>query len=312
MLVVVLPFGNKDFYGHNSETMGVMLLPFCFYFLINYLEKKKLKYLFFYVISFGLGGSLKINVLVPFILFNLLFIFFYIPGNFFNKKKFKLFMLSLLSLMFFLAIYKFFIGVWIWENSDVRNFGRNYGEPPEMSVFLSLNLSEYWKNPIIWKNSLYYGDNLTFWTQIFADFFSDGTGVASNYMGLNISESYLSFKIRSGLVFTALFIAYMTFGHLKILKKKTIRINNFLSFNFLFSISFFLFIPVAICYSFFVFHKWGGSWDLRYSSMYVFPLVYLMINFFINTSHYLFKKINFFLCFLLILFSIFQRLIILV
>ena len=312
MLVVVLPFGNKDFYGHNSETMGVMLLPFCFYFLINYLEKKKIKYLFFYVISFGLGSSLKMNVLVPFVLINLLFIFFYIRGNFFNSEKFKLLILSLSSLIFFLIIYKFLIGIWIWENSDFRNLARNYGEPPEISVFLSLKLIEYWENPIIWKNSLYFGNNLTFWTQIFADFFSDGTGGGPNYQGLNISDNYLSFKIRSGLIFTVLFFVYMVYGYLKILKRKTININNILSFNFLFAMSFFLFIPVAISYSFFVFHKWGGSWDLRYSVMYVFPFVYLMINFFINASHYLFKKINFLLCFLLILFSIFQRLIILV
>ena len=120
LIVVVFPFGNKAFYDHASETFAIAFLPWCIYFLIIFFNKFKLKYFFYYFIIFGLASTVKMNTLIPFVIFTFIFIFFYFKKLKFSEK-FKIAIYSFLSMVIFLTLSKLLIGNWLWENSDIRN-----------------------------------------------------------------------------------------------------------------------------------------------------------------------------------------------
>lgn len=292
LLIVTLPFGNKSFYDHASETFGIMLLCWSIFFLISYVKKKKLKHLIIYLILFGLGSSLKINILIPFFIFNFIFLFFY-----FKNFKIKLFILSFLSILIFLFLSKILIGNWLWENPDIRNFSRNYGEPPDISVFLTFKFLNF-----LGEDLRYPSQSFSYWNTLLYDFFSDYFGSSFLKEGLNIQESYINLKIFLGILMTIVFFIYYFYIVLNSLLN-----SNFFQFSNIFNLSFFLIFILSISYSYFVYHKMGGSWNLRYYGIFIFPLVYSLINHFNFIKNKFIIRFNYFFIFSIILFSIFQR-----
>ncbi len=182
LLVVVLPFGNKAFYDHASETFGIALLPWCIYFLIVFINKEKIKYLFFYLLFLGLGSTVKMNILVPFVIFVFIFVLFYF-NNIQLNHKIKIIAYSLLSIFLFLLISKIVIGNWLWENSDIRNFARGYGEPPNISLFLTFTPLNFIKNDITYPTQYF-----SYWNSIYYDFFSDYFQWAFLQIGLELPK----------------------------------------------------------------------------------------------------------------------------
>lgn len=292
LLVVTLPFGNKSFYEHASETFGIMLLCWSMFFLISFVKKNKTKHLAFYLILFGLGSSLKMNILIPFFIFNFIFLFFY-----FNELKVKLFVFSIISVLLFLLLSKILIGNWLWENTDIRNFSRNYGEPPDIAVFFSFKFFNFFNEDL-----RYPSQSFSYWNTLFYDFFSDYFGSSFLKEGLGIQESYINLKIFSGILMTIVFFFYYFYIVLNSLLKL-----NFFQFSNIFNLSFLLMFVLSISYSYFVYHKMGGSWNLRYYGIFIFPLVYTIINHFKLIKNKSLFRFNYFFIFSLILFSIFQR-----
>ena len=298
LIVVVLPFGNKAFYDHASETFGIAILPWCIFFLINFVNKNKIKYLFFYLIAVGLGSTVKINVLIPFLIFVLIFVLFYFK-DLKNKKKLKIIFYFLLSIFLFLLISKLMIGNWLWENSDIRNFSRGYGEPPDISVFLNLNLLGFINDDIIFPSQFF-----SYWNSIYYDFFSDYFQWAFLHKGLGLSDDYVNFKLKTGAIVTIIFFCYFFF---------------FIIFNFfknkkdyfcnIFNLSFFNIFILSISYSYFVFHPLGGSWNLRYYGIFIYPVAYILVNSLYLYKNKIFIELHKVYIYLLVIFSIYQRIV---
>lgn len=303
-LLITIPFANKDFYEHSSETMGIMLVSWCLYCLINYFKKKQKKYLLIYLILFGIGTSLKLNITIPFVIFCFTYIIFSHQDDDQTNLKFKLIFLSILILILFMFVYYFFIDNWIWKNSDFRNSSRNYGEPPDIAVFLNFNIND------IWQKGFYPNLKDSFWNIVLADFFGDYFNSAYLPRGLDYSTQYVLFKIRLGLIFSIIFFIFVFFSSLMIIFKSILNYKKVLSFELLFSLSFYLFIFQSICYSYIVYHKLGGSWDLRYSGIYALPLCYLLLKSMVFFKSSIYKKIYEYFIASIIIFSIIQRIIV--
>ena len=269
-----------------------MILPWCLYFLILYLKKKNNLYFFLYLIFFGLGSSLKMNILVPYLIFNFIFLFFY-----FDNIQIKIFIFSLISISLFLFLSKLFIGNWLWENPDIRNFTRNYGEPPNISVFTNFNLLNLFED-----NLKYPSQSFSYWNTLYYDFFSDYFGTSFMKEGLNINNNIINFKILAGIFATTVFFVYYIY-----LLINLFLFSKFFSFNSVFILSFFFFFVLSISYSYFVYHKMGGSWNLRYYGIFIYPLVYSFVNQFNLSKNITKLNLNYFLIILIVFFSIFQR-----
>jgi len=302
-LLISIPFANKDFYEHSSETMGIMLITWCLYYLINYFRKGKKKYLLLYILFLGVGATLKMNVTIPFLIFCFTCIFFNDQKDYKNNRRNKIICLSILSLIIFILLYYFFIDNWIWENSDFRNSSRNYGEPPDLNVFLTFNFLE------IWNQGVYPNLKNSFWNTVLADFFGDYFNSAYLPNGNNYSSDYILFKIRLGLIFSILFFIFLILSVSMIIIKSSLKLNKIMNFRIIFSLLFYLFLFQSICYSYVVYHKLGGSWDIRYSGIYALPLCYSLIQIMIYFKSTNYKYIINYFFISIILFSIFQRII---
>ncbi len=297
LLVVVLPFGNKAFYDHASETFGIALLPWCIYFLIVFINKEKIKYLFFYLLFLGLGSTVKMNILVPFVIFVFIFVLFYF-NNIQLNHKIKIIAYSLLSIFLFLLISKIVIGNWLWENSDIRNFARGYGEPPNISLFLTFTPLNFIKNDITYPTQYF-----SYWNSIYYDFFSDYFQWAFLQIGLELPKEYVNFKLKLGATVTIVFFIYFfSLIIINFLKNKKNYFTNF------FNLSFFCFFVLSIAYSYFVFHPLGGSWNLRYYGIFIYPLAFVIINNLCLLKKDVLFKLNQSFIYFIIIFSIFQRL----
>lgn len=303
-LLITIPFANKDFYEHASETMGIMLITWCLYCLINYFDKKEKKYLLIYLLLFGIGTSLKLNITIPFAIFCFTYIIFNDQNDNQLKLKFKLIFLSILILLLFILIYYFFIDNWIWKNPDFRNSSRNYGEPPDIGVFFNFNIKD------IWESGVYPNLKDSFWNTILADFFSDYFNSSYLPRGLDYSIQYVLFKIKLGLIFSLIFFTFVFFSSIMMIFKSASTYKKFFSFELVFSLSFYLFIFQSICYSYIVYHKLGGSWDLRYSGIYALPLCYLLLKSMVFFKSSIYKKIYEYFIASIIIFSIIQRIIV--
>ena len=188
------------------------------------------------------------------------------------------------------------IGNWLWENTDIRNFSRNYGEPPDISIFLTFELLNFFNEDL-----RYPSQSFSYWNTLLYDFFSDYFGSSFLKQGLEIQATYINFKIFTGILVTIFFFIYYFY----IILNSLIKLN-FFQFCNIFNLSFFLIFVLSISYSYFVYHKMGGSWNLRYYGIFIFPLVYTIINHFNLIKNKIIIRFNYFFIFFLILFSIFQ------
>jgi hypothetical protein len=122
--------------------------------------------------------------------------------------------------------------------------------------------------------------------------------------------NYITFKFKVGIIATIIFIFYYLFNLLFFLSNsfKTFTLkDNILYFKIFFVLSFFLIYPETVAYTYAVYSKTGGNWDLRYWSIYAFPMIFLIIYNLELFKSFTFQKINTFIIYLILFMSIFQR-----
>lgn len=276
-LFLLFPFFTKHLYQPCVEVLVLSSFPWIFYYLLKIKDNKNDMTLSYLKLSFifGVAASSKISVLIPLIIFLIIFLFNYKFENFFNKKFWYSLLLPFIFLLIFLFISKLIIGNWIWYNTDSGNEVRGYGGTPPWSTFYVFDFFEAWKSNLRQpdpKNSM-----LNFWI---IDFFADQAQMSFAKPELNHPENYIIFKFRVGIITTSMFFVYYfinLFFFLKYEFKSFNYKNNFFYFRVFFVFSFFLIIPETIAYTFAVYSKGGGNFDLRYWTLYAFPLIYLII-----------------------------------
>ena len=307
-LFLLFPFFTKHLYQPCVEVLVLSSFPWIFYYLLK-IKKKNKKILLNYLklsLIFGLAASSKISVLVPLFIFLFIFLFNYDLKNFFVTKKFWLsILLPTISVFIFLLISKLIIGNWIWDNTDAGNAVRGYGGIPPWNIFYNFDFFEAWKADLRQadpKNSM-----LNFWI---IDFFADQSQMSFAKPELNHPENYIIFKFRLGILITSVFFLYYLsnlFFFFKYELNKFNYKNNFFYFRLFFVLSFFLIVPETIAYTFAVYSKGGGNFDLRYWTLYCFPLTYLIILNLGRIENFKLKKYNVYFLYIILFLSFFQR-----
>ena len=188
-LFLLFPFATKHLYQPCVEVLVVACLPWIFYYYIKISNQKKniSKNLIKLSLIFGLAASSKISLMIPLIIFLLIFSFS-IKG--FLKSKFFLSSISvpIISLIFFLILSKILIGNWLWVNSDSQNYSRGFGGIPDLKIFFNFDISQAWKADLRQediKDSMW-----NFWV---IDFFADQSQAAFLRPHLNNPNNYIVF-----------------------------------------------------------------------------------------------------------------------
>lgn len=306
-LFLLFPFFTKHLYQPCVEVLALSSFPWIFYYLLKIKNKTDNIFNYFKLsIIFGLAASSKISVLVPFIIFLVIFLFNYKFVNFFTTKKFWFSLLfPIISLFSFLLVSKLIIGNWIWFNTDAGNETRGYGGVPPWSTFYVFDFFEAWKADLRQADPKKY--MLNFWI---IDFFADQAQMSFAKPQLNHSENYIIFKFRVGIIVTSTFFLYYfinLFFFLKYEIKNFNFKNNYFYFRLFFVFSFFLIIPETIAYTFAVYSKGGGNFDLRYWTLYAFPLIFLIILNLGRIRNIKILKLNILYLYFILFLSFFQR-----
>jgi hypothetical protein len=303
---LLFPFFTKQLYQPCVEVLVVACLPWIFYYYIKISKQKKKisRNLIKLSLIFGLAASSKISLMIPLIIFLLIFSF---SVKSFLKSKFFLFSIfvPIICLLFFLILSKILIGNWLWENSDAQNYSRGFAGIPDLKIFFNFDIFEAWKADLRQedpKDSMW-----NFWV---IDFFADQSQAAFLRPHLNSPNNYIVFKYRVGIVFTLIFIFYYLSHLIFFLSyelKKLSHKNNLFFLRLFFVLSFFLIIPETIAYTFAVYSKFGGNWDLRYWTIYSYPMIFLIIINLAKINSFFIKFFNIYFLYLILLVSFFQR-----
>lgn len=307
-IFLLFPFINKHIYQACVETLVVSFFPWIFYYFLKIVENKKnkLKNLIKLSILFGLSTSSKVSTLFPMLIFFFVFMLNFNFKEFFKTKNFfSTLIFPLLSLLVFIFLSKLLIGNWIWENSDAGNSDRGYGGTPPFAVFTNFDLIKAFAADIR------QGDLMnSMWNYWAVDFFADQSQNAFLKAQLNFPESYIIFKFRIGVVISMIFMIYYLTNLFYFFKNEIKNfdfINNKKIFRIIFVFSFFFIIPEVIAYTHVVYSKTGGNWDLRYWSIYAFPMLYVIIYNFGNIKNKNVFKLNQYFLYLILFLSFFQR-----
>tara|TARA_B110000027_G_scaffold31295_1_gene34471 strand:+ start:675 stop:2009 length:1335 start_codon:yes stop_codon:yes gene_type:complete len=269
-LICVIPFMNKSTFNYTVESFALSLFPWFLFYLLNYFDKNKIKDLIKFSIIFGFFASNKMNHLLP----GLAIIFFLI-SCFFIKNKFinyKLIFLPILSTSILLIISYILQDGWIWNNSDIRNSGKGYGDIPVFSIFYTVNIID------AFNNALSPQQNYSMINQWLIDFFGDYySSFTKSWVNPNYSQSFALKINKIGLLSGIIFFIWFFLSFINLFIRNKFDLFNRL--NLQLSLLSFLIFPFYICYSFFVFNEaTTNSFDLRYTGylgyFIIYPLIY--------------------------------------
>ena len=307
-LFLLFPFITKHTYQPAVEVLVVASFPWIFYYFLKIINYKKnfYKNLIKLSIIFGLSASSKISLLIPLIIFLFIFSFNFKFNFFFKDKKFILSLLTpLIFLIIFLFLSQILIGNWIWDNHDINNAKRGYGGVPPFEIFYQFDFFETFKAQIRQRDLK--DSMLNFWL---VDFFADQSQMSFARYELYQPSNYISFKYKVGIIITVIFIIYYLLNLIYFLNnsfKKLSMVDNNLYFRVMFVLSFFLIYPETVAYTYAVYSKTGGNWDLRYWSIYAFPMIFPIIYNLGLIQNFIIKRTSIYIIYFILLMSIFQR-----
>ena len=307
-LFLLFPFITKHTYQPAVEVLVVALFPWIsyYYLKITYTEKKFIKNLIKLSILFGISASSKISLLIPLVIFLIIFSFNFKFNFFFKNKRFILSILTpLIFLIIFLILSNLIIGNWIWNNHDLNNVERGYGGVPPLEIFYKFDFFETFKGQM--RQGMLKDSMLNFWL---VDFFADQSQMSFARYELHQPSSYITFKFKVGIIITVIFIIYYLLNLIFFLRSSFKKFNfkdNDLYFKIFFVLSLFLIYPETVAYTYAVYSKTGGNWDLRYWSIYAFPMIFLVIYNLEIFKSFIIKKISTQLIYFILFMSVFQR-----
>ena len=257
LLVMLLPFANKNAYNYTVENLALAFMPWIIIYLFKAIKLNKIKYWIKLSFFLGVAGTSKVSILIPCLILITGFFIVYIVNN---KKILLNFLIPYVVLVLLVLASNFITKSSLFINYDAGNADRNYPGLKDNSVFYKANIIDAFKNPI-------YPDQKYSWINMWSlDFFGDYfNAIKSKHRGEDKQRNLN----RISLVATLIFIPWYLLSLFNTMEKRLFTYNN------LISIFFFAIFFEQVAYCFYVFNpNLSNSFDMRYWVFYIFFLVY--------------------------------------
>lgn len=280
LLVMLLPFANKNAYNYTVENLALAFMPWIIIYLFKAIKLNRIKYWLKLSFFLGLAATSKVSILIPcVILITGVFTVYVIK----NKKILHNFLLPYIVLSLLVLTSNFITKSSLFVNYDAGNAERNYPGLKDNSVFYKVNIIDAFENPT-YPNQKYSWFNM--WSlDFFGDYFN---AIKSRQRGEN-KEKNLN---RISLIATLIFIPWYLLCLFKTVERQLFTYNNVIS------IFFFAMFFEQVAYCFYVFNPaLSNSFDMRYWGFYIFFLIFPISKYIDSIENKRILKLNLFFVF---------------